>query len=133
MQNYLVCSCQVISGCCLCHVLPNPQFFVSHHPNFNTNTLCYLSRSNLVGTLKRRDVDKSLKKFGFVLIISSLVMRLQFNLYRKMLPGLFHPGSSLLQTSHSYYRTTAFCLFSKRGYSYSVAFLSHSNLMWPSL
>lgn len=114
-----------------------PQLFVSRYPKFNVNTLRYLSRSDLVGSLKGaiffRDIDKSLKKFGFVLIVSSLVMRLQFNLYRRMLPGLYHSGSWLLQTSYSHYRTTVFCKFSKFNFNYTIVLLSHFNLTWPSL
>lgn len=81
------------------------QIFVSHYHNFNVHNPHYLSRWNLVGSLKGRGIDKSLKKFGFLLIISSLLMRLQINLYRKRLPGLSHSGSSLWQTSHSYHTT----------------------------
>lgn len=105
------------------------QIFVSHYHNFNVHNPHYLSRWNLVGSLKGRGIDKSLKKFGFLLIISSLLMRLQINLYRKRLPGLSH--SRGLHYDRLPTATTE--QFSKCSSNYSVVFLSHFNSMWPSL
>lgn len=128
---YLVCACQVV----LCDLhLPPPLFLKkkSYYPNFNVNALHYLSRLHEVGSLKGRDVDNSLKKLPFVVIISSLVMRLQSNLYWKILLGLSHSVSSLLQTSYICYRTTAFYLFSKCSFNYNVVLPSRFNLTWPA-